>query len=500
MSQVKIFDTTLRDGEQSPGITLLPKEKLEIALLLENLGVDIIEAGFPIASKGDSEAVSAIASSVEKSTVCALARAETEDIKAAFKAIKKAKYPRIHTFLSTSDIHLKHQMNVGRKEALLLTRKHVAYARELCDDVQFSPMDATRSDLGFVAEVCAVALAEGAKTINIPDTVGYTTPDEYSRFLLELQEKLPELSDATLSVHTHQDLGLAVANAYAGVLAGARQVECAVNGIGERAGNCSLEEIVMLLKTRGDKLTTGINTQNLLKTSRVVARHTGYPVPRNKAIVGANAFAHESGIHQDGVLKERSTYEIMNPEDIGLESNTLVLGKHSGRHALREEVKALGYQLDQEQLNRLFLRFKRVADQKKGVTRLDLEALLSESEGEGDSHLRLVFFETNTGSEARPKSEVLLRCGEKDYYGEGEGDGPIDSVFQAINRALRLEPTLRNFQIEALTEGRDALGQVSVLLSFEDKEAFARSVDTDIVHAAARAYTIAIDKLGVGNG
>src|SRR6187397_2555012 len=337
-NRVHIFDTTLRDGEQSPGISLNTAEKVEIAQQLARLGVDVIEAGFPITSPGDFEAVTAIAREVEGPVVCGLARTQKGDIDAAWGAIKDAERPRIHTFISTSDIHIEHQLRTDRDDVRGQAKAAVAHARELCEDVEFSPMDATRADVEFTAEVCGIAIAEGAGVINIPDTVGYTTPAEYTAYLTRLYELVPELRGVRLSVHCHDDLGLAVANSYAGVLAGARQVECAVNGIGERAGNCSLEEIVMLLRTRRDAhgLDTGANTRELARTSRMVSRFTGYAVQPNKAIVGRNAFAHESGIHQDGVLKERTTYEIMDARDVGLDSNSIVLGKHSGRHALRD--------------------------------------------------------------------------------------------------------------------------------------------------------------------
>src|SRR3954464_1890028 len=380
MDHVQIFDTTLRDGEQSPGISLNTAEKLEIAHQLARLGVDIIEAGFPIASPGDFEAVQAIAREVHGPVIAGLARANPADVDRAWEAVKDSPRPRIHTFVSTSDIHITHQLQGTRDDVRGLARASVAQARALCEDVEFSPMDATRADVEFTAEILQIALDEGATTINIPDTVGYAMPQEYAAFLTRLYELVPALRDITLSVHCHDDLGLAVANSFAGVLAGARQVECAVNGIGERAGNASLEEIVMLIATRRSTLglTTGVNTREIARTSRLISRLTGYVVQPNKAIVGRNAFAHESGIHQDGVLKERETYEIMDATTIGLEANSIVLGKHSGRHALRNALEELGYHVEGAALNTAFKRFKDVADKKKKVTALDLEAIVSD--------------------------------------------------------------------------------------------------------------------------
>src|ERR1700754_3641250 len=379
-NRVLIFDTTLRDGEQSPGISLNTQEKLEIAQQLARLGVDVIEAGFPITSPGDFEAVQSIARTVEGPVIAGLARTHVADIDAAWGAVRDAERPRIHTFISTSDIHIVHQLQTDREDVKGQARAAVAHAKQYVDDVEFSPMDATRADLEYTAEVCQLAIDEGATTINIPDTVGYTMPHEYAEFLGRLYDAVPDLRNVVLSVHCHDDLGLAVANSFAGLQAGARQVECAINGIGERAGNASLEEIVMLLHTRQAdvRLTTGINTREIARSSRMVSRLTGYAVQPNKAIVGRNAFAHESGIHQDGVLKERSTYEIMDATTVGLESNSIVLGKHSGRHALRDALDQLGFKVEGNALNAAFKRFKEVADRKKQVTALDLEAIVSD--------------------------------------------------------------------------------------------------------------------------
>ncbi|HXS46947.1 MAG TPA: 2-isopropylmalate synthase, partial [Solirubrobacterales bacterium] len=409
--RVHIFDTTLRDGEQSPGISLNTAEKVEIAQQLARLGVDVIEAGFPITSPGDFEAVEAISRQVEGPTICGLARTHKADIDAAWRAIRDSQRPRIHTFISTSDIHIEHQLQTDREDVKGQARAAVALARSYCDDVEFSPMDATRADVEFTAEVCAIAVEEGATVVNIPDTVGYTTPEEYGEYFRRLYELVPRLREVETSVHCHDDLGLAVANSYAGVLAGARQVECAVNGIGERAGNCSLEEIVMLIQTREDAhgLTTGLNSRELARTSRMVSRLTGYAIQPNKAVVGRNAFAHESGIHQDGVLKERTTYEIMDATEVGLESNSIVLGKHSGRHALRDALEQLGFKIEGNALNAAFKRFKEIADRKKQVTALDLEAIVSDEMREKEDAHELASFEVEAGSERKPLARVTVR-------------------------------------------------------------------------------------------
>ena len=407
-NRVQIFDTTLRDGEQSPGISLNTQEKVEIAQQLARLGVDVIEAGFPITSPGDFEAVEAIARQVEGPVICGLSRTHKADIDAAWNAIKDSPQPRIHTFISTSDIHIEHQLQTTREDVKGQAKAAVALARSYTDNVEFSPMDATRADVEFTAEVCAIAVAEGATTVNIPDTVGYTTPEEYTRYMARLYELVPGLDGVTVSVHCHDDLGLAVANSYAGVLAGARQIECAINGIGERAGNCSLEEVVMLLRTRNDEhgLDTGIDARELARTSRMVSRLTGYSVPPNKAVVGRNAFAHESGIHQDGVLKERSTYEIMDATEVGLDSNSIVLGKHSGRHALRDALQDLGFVVEGQALNQAFKRFKEIADKKKQVTALDLEAIVSDEMRQSSESYDLAWFEVEAGSRREPLATV----------------------------------------------------------------------------------------------
>src|SRR5438093_9386405 len=395
--RVRIFDTTLRDGEQSPGISLNRAEKLEIAQQLARLGVDVIEAGFPITSPGDFEAVQAIARQVEGPVICGLARTAVQDIDAAWNAIKDSERPRIHTFIATSDIHIERKLQTTRDDVKGQARAAVAQARAYTDDVEFSPEDGSRSDVGFMAEVIQIAIDEGATTINVPDTVGYTMPHEYQAMFEELYRLVPDLRNVVVSVHCHDDLGLAVANSFAGLQAGCRQVECAVNGIGERAGNASLEEIVMLLHTRQSSvgLWTGINTREIARTSRLVSRLTGYPVQPNKAIVGRNAFAHEAGIHQDGVLKERTTYEIMDATTIGLETNSIVLGKHSGRHALRKALEEMGCELEGQALNTAFKRFKEIADRKKQVTAMDLEALVTDELREEVPGYSLDWFEVD---------------------------------------------------------------------------------------------------------
>jgi 2-isopropylmalate synthase len=493
--RVLIFDTTLRDGEQSPGISLNTAEKLEIAHQLARLGVDVIEAGFPIASPGDFEAVQAIAREVRGPVIAGLARAHAADVDRAWEAVREAERPRIHTFLSTSDIHIEHQLQSTREDVKGQARAAVAHARSLCDDVEFSPMDATRADVEFTAEVLRIAIDEGATTINVPDTVGYAMPHEYAEFLGRLYELVPALRDVTLSVHCHDDLGLAVANSFSGVLAGARQVECAINGIGERAGNASLEEIVMLLHTRRDDigLRTGIVTTELARTSRLISRLTGYPVQPNKAIVGRNAFAHESGIHQDGVLKERSTYEIMDATTVGNDANQIVLGKHSGRHALRQALEELGYQVEGQTLNTAFKRFKEIADKKKQVTAMDLEALVTDELREDLGAYSLLWFDVEASTRRPPHATVAVHTPEgEEVEGSFTGDGPVDAIFRAVNAATGIDARLREFRVEAVTGGEDALGETSVVVEYQGQSAGGQGVATDILEAAGMAYVRAI--------
>jgi 2-isopropylmalate synthase len=494
--RVLIFDTTLRDGEQSPGISLNREEKLEIAHQLARLGVDVIEAGFPITSPGDFESVQAIAREVEGPVICGLARTSKQDIEAAWNAVRDSARPRIHTFIATSDIHIERKLQSTREDVKGQVRAAVAQARECTDDVEFSPEDGSRSDVEYMAEVIAIALEEGATTINVPDTVGYTMPAEYAVMFTRLYELVPGLRNVTVSVHCHDDLGLAVANSLAGVQAGCRQVECAINGIGERAGNASLEEIVMLLHTREPTmgLWTGIDTTEIARTSRLVSRLTGYQVQPNKAIVGRNAFAHEAGIHQDGVLKERRTYEIMDATTVGLSSNSIVLGKHSGRHALRKALQEMGYELDGQLLNTAFKRFKEIADRKKQLTAMDLEALVTdELRGELEEGYALDWFEVEASSRRPPHARVSITLPDGgSAQGSFTGDGPIDAVFQAIDAATGVGARLSDFQIGAVTEGQDALGEVAVVVEVEGASGAGQGVSTDIIDAAARAYVRAL--------
>src|SRR6478609_3682938 len=497
--RVLIFDTTLRDGEQSVGVALNPTEKVEIAKQLARLGVDVIEAGFPITSPGDFEAVQAIARADLAPThpvICGLARTAAGDIDAAWNAIKDAApRARIHTFIATSDIHIERKLQTTREDVKGQVRAAVAHAKSYTDDVEFSPEDGSRSEVEFMAEVIQIALEEGATTINVPDTVGYTLPAEYAAMFAELYRLVPALREVVVSVHCHDDLGLAVANSLAGVEAGCRQVECAVNGIGERAGNASLEEIVMLLRTRAPSmgLWTEVDTTEIARTSRLVSRLTGYQVQPNKAIVGRNAFAHEAGIHQDGVLKDRTTYEIMDATTIGLESNSIVLGKHSGRHALRDALEQLGFQVDGAALNTAFKRFKELADKKKKVTALDLEAIVSDEMLRAPTAFALESFDIEASSVRGPLARVSVRMPDGTVSeGSFTGDGPIDAFFSALNAATGFEARLKEYHVSAVTGGRDALGETSVLLELDGALASGQGVSTDILEASGRAYLRAL--------
>jgi 2-isopropylmalate synthase len=494
-NRVKVFDTTLRDGEQSPGISLNKQEKLEIAHQLSRLGVDVIEAGFPITSPGDFEAVQAIAREVEGPVICGLARTSKQDIEAVWGAVRDAGRPRIHIVIATSDLHIERKLQTTREDVIGQVRAAVAQAKDYTDDVEFSLEDASRSDIEYMAEVIEVALTEGASTINLPDTVGYTMPTEYRTMFGRLYELVPDLRKVVVSVHCHDDLGLAVANSLAGVEAGCRQVECAINGLGERAGNASLEEVVMLLHTRESSLGlwTGLETTEIARTSRLVSRLTGYPVQPNKAIVGRNAFAHESGIHQDGVLKERTTYEIMDATTVGLRSNSIVLGKHSGRHALSQALQEMGFELDGQALNTAFKRFKEIADRKKLLTAMDLEALVTDELREEITGYALESFDVEASSHRPPHARVSIALPEGGTAsGSFTGDGPIDAVFQAINVATGTAPTLSEFTIGAVTQGQDALGEVSVVVELDGFTGAGQGVSTDIIDAAARAYVRAL--------
>jgi 2-isopropylmalate synthase len=493
--RVRIFDTTLRDGEQSPGISLNRQEKLEIAHQLARLGVDVIEAGFPITSPGDFESVQAIAREVHGPVICGLARTGKQDIDAAWNAIKDSERPRIHTFIATSDIHIERKLQTTREDVKGQARAAVAHARGYSDDVEFSPEDGSRSEVEFMAEVIQIAIDEGATTINVPDTVGYTMPAEYAEMWRRLYELVPDLAKVTTSVHCHNDLGLAVANSFAGLMAGARQVEGAINGIGERAGNASIEEIVMLLHTRESSVGvwTGVNTREIARTSRLVSRLTGYLVQPNKAVVGRNAFAHEAGIHQDGVLKERTTYEIMDATTIGLETNSIVLGKHSGRHALRKALEELGFQVDGAALNSAFKRFKELADKKKKVTALDLEAIVSDEMKQAPAAFSIESFEVEASNVRAPLAKVTVRMPDGAVEsGSFTGDGPVDAFFSAINAATGHDARLKEYHVSAVTGGRDALGEVTVLLELEGRLASGAGVSTDILEASGKAYLRAL--------
>jgi 2-isopropylmalate synthase len=528
---VKIFDTTLRDGEQSPGATMTSAEKLEVARNLARLGVDIIEAGFPAASPDDLEAVRRIADEVgnppkgvtlseskgeeqaKVPVICGLARATKGDIDKAWEAVKGAQHPRIHTFLATSEIHMKHKLNMDREQVVERVSEMVAYARSMCADVEFSPEDAGRSDPEFLYLVLGEAIKAGATTLNIPDTVGYTTPEEFGALIAGIKANTPGMSDEiTISVHTHDDLGLATANALAGIHAGARQAEVTINGIGERAGNTSLEEVVMALKTRHPvyKLETGIDTTQLSRISKLVSNYTGITVQPNKAIVGANAFAHEAGIHQDGMLKNNQTYEIMRPEDVGVNQTNLVLGKHSGRHALRARLAEMGHALDDTELDQAFTRFKELADRKKVITDADLEALIADEFYQPLSVYTLEGLQVACGTIGMPTATVRLKGPDGKIHTEAAiGTGPVDATYKAINTIVNTPNTLLEFSIHAITEGIDALGEVTVrvqgknghqTMDAQKEQLYSRiygghGADTDIIVASAKAYINALNKL-----
>ncbi len=497
MRRIKIFDTTLRDGEQSPGASMNIEEKLTIAKQLARLGVDIIEAGFAISSPGDFEAIKTIGCEVEGPVICSLARAKEEDIKRAWEALRDAPKKRIHTFHSTSDIHLKYQFRISREEALKRSVEMVKLAGSFVEDVEFSPMDATRTDISYLCEVVEAVIDAGASTVNIPDTVGYSIPVEFGAMIKAIQDRVKNIDKAVISVHCHNDLGLAVANSLSAVLNGAGQIECTINGIGERAGNCSLEEVVMALRTRRDifDADTGINTEEIIRSSRLVTKITGISVQPNKAIVGANAFAHEAGIHQDGLLKEKSTYEIIKPKSIGLYSAKLVLGKHSGRHAFKTRLKELGYVLTDEELKKAFERFKKLADQKKDIFDEDLEALISEEVAKAPEVYSLVDLHSVSGINQKPTATVKLKVGESVIDRMEHGDGPVDATYKAIASITNTKSNLLKFEVKSITGGTDALGEVMVSLEEEDRTVRGHGADTDIIVAAAKAYINALNKL-----
>ncbi len=493
MERIIIFDTTLRDGEQSPGASLTSNEKIKIAEQLEKLGVDVIEAGFPIASEDDAKAVKKIAEKIKKCTVCALARCKDEDINIALKSLEKANKPRLHLFLATSDIHRKYKLKKAKSEIIRIAREKVRYAKKFIDDIEFSPEDASRTEIDFLIDISKAVIEEGAKTVNIPDTVGYAIPFEFGELIKTLKENLPD--DIIISIHCHNDLGLAVANSLAAIINGARQVECTINGIGERAGNASLEEIVMNLKIKEKffKVKTGIKTKQIYKTSRLVSSLTGIPVQPNKAIVGENAFKHEAGIHQDGVLKFRKTYEIINPEMIGVPGTQLVLGKHSGRHALKARLKELGFDIEGKELEKIFERFKKLADKKKEITDIDLIVITEEELMPLKPFYKLVYFHIVSGSSTIPSATVRIEKGGKIFEDASRGDGPVDALYKAIDRITGLKPVLKEYKINAITGGKDAQGEVSVTLEIGGIRTSGKGVSTDVIEASGKAYINAIN-------
>ncbi|MFA5008689.1 MAG: 2-isopropylmalate synthase [Candidatus Omnitrophota bacterium] len=498
MERILIFDTTLRDGEQAPGASLTPEQKLEVAFQLEKLGVDVIEAGFPIASPGDFKAVSAVARSVKSCVICGLARCIKADIEAVHKSLLKAKSPRIHVFLATSKIHLQYKFKKAEDEILSLATSALKLARKYFDDIEFSPEDATRTERGFLFRVIEAAINEGAKTINIPDTVGYSYPHEVSSLITSIVNNVPNINKAVISIHCHDDLGMASANSLSAVLGGARQIHCTINGIGERAGNASLEEVVMALKTRKDifgQFYNNINTKELCRTSKTVSTLTGFVVPPNKAIVGDNAFRHESGIHQDAVLKKRTTYEIIDPKDVGMEKGGLILGKHSGRHALIARLKNLGLKLDEKKTDLIFKRFKELADKKKEIFDDDLVALVEEETREKQKNCELLSIQVFTGTNINPEATVKIKYKKKIYEAKSSGDGPVDACYKAIDKITKIKTKLITYSLEAITKGRDAQGLARVEIQVKGKYIYGKGASTDILEASAKAYLDALNKL-----
>jgi len=488
--RIRIFDTTLRDGEQAPGCSMTLREKLRVAKSLADLKVDIIEAGFPAASPGDFESVKAIADANFGPTICGLARCNPDDIQKVHAAVSGAENHRIHVFVATSAIHREHKLRMAKEEIIKSAVGAIKMARELCDDVEFSPEDASRTELSYLAEVVSAAIEAGATTVNIPDTVGYTVPAEFDEVFRYLKTHVTGIDDIILSVHCHDDLGMAVANSLAAAKAGARQIECTINGIGERAGNCSLEEIVMALKTRSEYfgLETGIDSTRLYPTSRLVSSITGMQVPRNKAIVGENAFAHEAGIHQHGMLQDSSTYEIMRPEDVGLARSTLVLGKHSGRHAFRDRVKELGFNLDDFETNRVFQEFKKLADKKKDVYDGDIEAIIMNVDGASAGPWSLQKLEVQTSTDEVAKATVVLTGQDVDQVSaSAEGDGPVAAAFAALEQLTGIQVTLKKFDLHSASVGEDAQGEVTITVEYEGDVYRGNGASVDIVEAAAKA-------------
>lgn len=498
-NRVIIFDTTLRDGEQSPGATMTFEEKLEVAELLETMGVDVIEAGFPIASVGDFESVHEIAKRADKAVIAGLARAIPADIARAGEAVRAARRPRIHTFVSTSPIHLAHQMRRSEDEVIEIIATTVAQARNLVDDVEWSAMDATRTPLPYLARCVGQAIKSGATTINLPDTVGYATPEEYGNMFRYMLEHVEGAEKVIFSTHCHDDLGLAVANSLAGVAGGARQIECTINGLGERAGNAALEEVVMAIRTRGDVLpyTTGVEPSYLTRISKLVSAVSNFPVQYNKAIVGRNAFAHESGIHQDGMLKNAQTFEIMTPETVGVKSTSLVMGKHSGRHAFREKLKELGYELGDNALQDAFTQFKALADRKKNVYDEDIEALVDQEIATADDRMKVLSLTVIAGTMGAQSATLTMAVDGEHRTVQSSGNGPVDAIFNAIKQIIPHEAVLELYQVHAVTEGTDAQAEVSVRLTEEGKTVTGRAADPDTLVASAKAYVGALNKLMV---
>ncbi len=496
-NKIKIFDTTLRDGEQSPGCSMNLEEKLKIFEVLEQLNVDIVEAGFAIASEGDFEAVKEVSKKAKNTIVCSLARANKADIEKANEALSFANQFRIHTFIATSDLHMKYKLQMTKEKVLEKIKESVRYSRNFTDDVEWSAEDGSRSDFDFLCKCIDVAINAGANTINIPDTVGYCIPEEYKEIFYKIKNNVTNIDKATLSVHCHNDLGLAVANSLSGIEGGARQVECTINGIGERAGNASMEEMVMAIKTRKDVLPyyTEVNTKQIINASRLLSAVTSFTVQPNKAIVGANAFAHESGIHQDGMLKHNRTYEIMSPESIGLSKSTLVLGKHSGRHAFKEKLIEMGYNLGDNYINDAFRRFKELCDKKKEVFDKDIIALVDNEVSQKDELIKLVLLEVNCGSTRNSKVKVVLQYKGKEVEKIDSGNGPVDSIFKSINSLIKNTAKLELFLINAITKGTDAQAEVSVRLKEKGISVSGTASDTDTMVASAKAYIIALNKL-----
>lgn len=495
---VYIFDTTLRDGEQTPGVSLNVQEKLEIARQLQSLGVDVIEAGFPFASKGDFEAVKAIAKNIKGPVIAALARATKQDIDCAWDAIKYSDKPRIHTFIATSDIHMKYKLNMSKEEVLSRAVEMVKYAKSLGASVEFSPEDATRSQREFLYRVLEAVIDAGADVVNIPDTVGYATPIEFGEFIKGIRENVKNIDKAIISVHCHNDLGLAVANSLAAIEKGAQQIECAINGLGERAGNAALEEIVMALKTRYNyyNCKTNVVTEQITTISNLVSHITGVHVQPNKAIVGANAFAHESGIHQHGVLNNRETYEIMTPESVGLKKSLMVLGKHSGRHAFEERLRELGYtNLSVDRINEAFQKFKDLADKKKYVSDMDIEAIVRHEVYQVPEVFTLELFQISSGNNLEATSTVKIKYKDESIKEAACGDGPVDAVFKAIEKATGIEVKLEDYSLKAIGSGKDALGEATVKIRREEKVYVGTGISTDVIEASARALINAINKI-----